>query len=50
METNAERRSSTIELYNVLAFGWYMGHALRGAEGMPSMMDPEDLDRLCQTW
>lgn len=46
MEPDAERRKKTIELYNVLAFGWALGHDYRNADGMPEMMYPEDLDRL----
>lgn len=48
MEPDAQRRKKTIELYNVLAFGWALGHAYRDADGMPGMMYPEDLDRLSQ--
>lgn len=46
MEPDADRRKKTIELYNVLAFGWALGHNYRDADGMPDMMYPEDLDRL----
>ena len=49
MEPNPERRRNTIELYNVLAFGWALGHGYRDAEGMPEMMYPEDLDRIAQS-
>ena len=48
VEPDAERRKKTIELYNVLAFGWALGHGYRDADGMPAMMYPEDLDRLSQ--
>jgi hypothetical protein len=49
MEPNAERRKKAIELYNVLAFGWALGHNYRDADGVPDMMYPEDLDRISET-
>jgi len=48
-EPDPRRRNKTIELYNVLAFGWALGHAFRGPDGRPDMMYPEDLDCLCAT-
>jgi hypothetical protein len=48
MEPDAGRRKKAIELYNVLAFGWALGHGYRDADGVPDMMYPEDLDRLSQ--
>lgn len=48
MEPDANRRKKTIELYNVLAFGWALGHNYRDADRKPNMMYPEDLDRLSQ--
>lgn len=47
-ESDADRRKKTIELYNVLSFGWALGHNYRDAAGKPEMMYPEDLDRLSQ--
>ena len=44
-EPNADRRRKTIELYNVLSFGWALGHNHRDADGKPVMMYPEDLAR-----
>jgi hypothetical protein len=49
MEPDARRRKKTIELYNVFAFGWALGHDYRDVEGMPDMMYPDDLDRLSRT-
>lgn len=48
IEPDAGRRKRTIELYNVLAYGWTLGHGYRGADGMPDLMYPEDLDRRSQ--
>ncbi len=48
IEPDAKRRRETIELYNVLAFGWALGHDYRNSDGMPDMMYPEDLYRLSQ--
>lgn len=45
-ELDANRRKKTIELYNVLAFGWALGHDYRDEKGRPDMMYPADLDRL----
>ena len=44
MEPDARRRKKTIELYNVLAFGWALGHDHRDSNGHPAMMYPEDLE------
>jgi hypothetical protein len=43
VERCAERRMKTIELYNVLAFGWALGHGYRDVEGNPDMLYPNDL-------
>ncbi len=43
-EPDRMRRDKTIELYNVLGFGWALGHGFRGADGRPRMMHVEDLE------
>ncbi len=45
VEPNKERREKTIELYNVLGFGWALGHHFRDEDGDITMLYPEDLDR-----
>lgn len=42
-EPRPRRRQKTIELYNVLAFGWALGHDFRDGDGDPCMMDVQDL-------
>jgi hypothetical protein len=42
-EPDARRRGKTLELYNVLGFGWALGHGFRDLEGDLSMMFHEDL-------
>lgn len=42
-ESDAMRRDKTLELYNVLGFGWALGHGFRDKDGQPSMMFREDL-------
>jgi hypothetical protein len=47
-EPRPRRRQKTIELYNVLAFGWALGHDFRDGDGDPCMMDVQDLrERSC---
>ena len=44
VEPNKERRAKTIELYNVLGFGWALGHHFRDEDGDITMLYPEDLE------
>lgn len=46
-EPDARRRGKTLELYNVLGFGWALGHGFRDKDGKLSMMFHEDLQPLC---
>lgn len=45
-EPDDRRLKRTIELYNVLAFGWALGSGFRDEKGKPAMMYPEHLDLL----
>lgn len=42
-EPDARRRMKTIDLYNVLGFGWALGHGFRDKDGNHSMLFYEDL-------
>lgn len=44
-EPDRVRRQKTIELYNVLGFGWALGHGYRDERGKPSMLYLDDLAR-----
>jgi len=44
VEPDQRLREKTIELFNVLAFGWALGHGFRDEDGRPTMMYSEDLD------
>lgn len=44
VEPNKGRREKTINLYNVLGFGWALGHEFRDKDGDIAILYPEDLD------
>ena len=48
-ERNVSRRQRLIDLYNVLSFGWEVGHDCRDADGEVVMMYPEDAERRQQS-
>jgi hypothetical protein len=43
VEQKPARREKTIELYNVLGFGWALGHRFRDPKGRPAMLFLDDL-------
>lgn len=47
-EPNPIRRQKSTELYNVLGFGWALGHGFRDDRGKPSMLFFEDLTKRCE--
>ena len=46
VEPNKGCREKTINLYNVLGFGWALGHEFRDKDGDIAILYPEDLDPL----
>lgn len=48
-EPDPIRREKTIELYNVLGFGWALGHGYRDDRGEPSMLYFDDLTKGSKT-
>ena len=47
-EPNPRNREKTIELYNVLGFGWALGHGFRDVDGTRRPIFDEDLEELAQ--
>ena len=48
-EPDPKRRQKAMELYNVLGFGWAIGHNFKDEEGDPSMMFNEDLTNMARS-